>query len=346
MLNNKTVYVLHQTGAPSHYNALVELGRQNGFEVEFRVFSPRAILGLLRRLRLKEALSSLFFLLSLPRRQKTKIVLGIAPFDSYLPLLRKLLKKHDVYYHTSYTRWDGTYPAYPTDSAKLLDSWKDFVSNQAKHVFAVSGRTKNELISNDYSLPEHISIVNHSFTAQIESVPHKKDNTFIFAGRLIPCKGIKELLDIFENRPDATLTISGSGELEPLVKTYSERCPNIRFEGFVKGLDKLVPIYQRHSFLIMNSVRLENWEELFGIAIIEGMACGCVPLTTDHPGPKEIITDGENGFTTEEGKISSLIDAAIAMDNSTYQSMRRKAIETSQKYSAHNMAERWSKILD
>lgn len=346
MIKNKSIYVLHEYGAPTHYNALVELGNKTGFTVKFRVFSLRAILSKFYHRKFAEGFESLLFMLSLPWRKQSKIILGIAPFNWRLKPLSCILKKHQVYYHTSYTHWDGSIMAHPTTSNSLISFWCNYVQYHVGHIFAVSKKTHDELIKNGYSTDDKISIVNHSFNKEITPQPHVKDNSFIFVGRLQDAKGIRELLAIFENRPTATLTIAGSGELDTLVQEYASRCKNINFLGYINGLEKLIPVYQRHSFVIMNSQRTKTWEELFGIAIIEGMACGCVPITTDHPGPMEIISHGINGFISPEKEIAHSIDQAIAMDDVTYQTMRDRTIKTGQSYHVTNMADRWSKILD
>lgn len=341
-----TIYVLHEYGAPTHYNALVELGENTGFNVKFRVFSLRAILSKFYHRKFAEGFESLLFMLSLPWKKQSKIILGIAPFNWRLKPLSLILKKHQVYYHTSYTHWDGTIMAHPTTSNSLINFWRDYVLHHVSHIFAVSKKTHDELITNGYSVDDRISIVNHSFNKKISPLPHVKDNSFIFVGRLQDVKGIRELLTIFENRPNATLTVAGSGELDTLVQEYASRCGNINFLGYINGLEKLIPIYQQHSFVIMNSQRTKTWEELFGIAIIEGMACGCVPIATDHPGPMEIINPGINGFISPEKGIVNFIDQAIAMNDAAYQAMRDQAIKTGQSFHVSNMADRWSKILD
>lgn len=341
----KTVYVLHEYGAPSHYNALVELGHQKDFDVKFRIFMPRVILGKLWRKDFALGFNSIFFLLSLPFRKKCKIVIGIAPFNPFLRQLSWLLKKHIVYYHTSYTHWDGSMMAHPTKSSSLIKLWRNFLGQKVIHTFAVSNQTRQELIDNNFIDANRITIVNHSYKNPIHYYQRQKDNTFLFVGRITYAKGIKEILDIFAQRPQATFTIVGKGELVPIVEEYARKYENIHYMGYINGLDNIIPIYQKHSFIVMNSKRTNGWEELFGIALIEGMACGCVPLTTDHPGPKEIITCNGNGLFAHEGEMDKIIDKAISMNDSEYQLLRNNAISSARKYQASAIASRWQGIL-
>lgn len=343
--NLNTVYVLHEYGARSHYNALVALGEQKGFKVNFHIFEPIALALSLYHLKFKIVISSILFLMSLPFKKKCKIVVGIAPFNSKLRILSLLLKRHQIYYHTSYTHWDGSMMAHPTKSQRLIKFWKNFVYSRFIHVFAVSKKTRDELIKNEFSKIKDITVVNHSFIIDINAVAHKKDNTFIYVGRLHDNKGISELLNIFKNRANATLTIVGDGPLKYLVMEYAGKYDNIIYKGYVNGLENLIPIYQENSYCITNSKKNSNWEELFGISIIEGMSSGCVPINTNHSGPSEIISNGENGFLVSENEIEKAIDDAILQTDEEYQKLRKNAIEKGKSYQSNIIASKWNAIL-
>ena len=121
---------------------------------------------------------------------------------------------------------------------------------------------------------------------------------------------------------------------------------NIHYVGYVKGLKNLLPYYYGNCFLILNSHRINGWEEFFGIALIEGMACGCVPITTNHTGPMEIIHDTIDGFIYEEGEIDKGVKECLEMSNERYKAMRESAINTGRSYYCENKAPSWSKILE
>lgn len=346
MNRNPIIYVLHEYGAPSHYNGLKELGRQKGFDVMFRIFSPKQLCKLLIKGKILDFLNSSVFILSLPFRNPCKIVLGIAPYDWMLIPLKYLLKRHSVYYHTSYTHWGDNIMAHPTNSNRLKKFWKTYIKDDIKHIFSVSNKSKNELIANGYSIENNVSVVNHSYNTDIPITQKSKDNSFIFVGRLTASKGIEELIEIFSKRPHATLTLVGSGDLEQMVLIACRKYPNINYLGYISGINNLIPIYKHHSFLLLNSKRSNIWEELFGIAIIEGMACGCVPITTDHSGPKEIITSELNGYIAKENCISQYIDRAIDMADNEYQTLRNNAINKGQTYHCRNIATKWAEILN
>ena len=347
----KFIIVLHEYGAPTHYHALKYLAEQNGYKVKYFTFQTILSGRLYKRLKYcirhpLQSLSEILFLCTLPIVKKKKIVIGIAPFNNNLPLLMWLMKKHEVYYHTSYSCWDGSRYSHAPQNDVILRKWKYFTHYYVHHIFAVSEWTKKGLVNNGYANEENISVVNHSFTKLVEvDVNRKKAQNFICVSLLIESKGIPQLLEYFAQHPNANITLVGKGELEEKVKEYSKNFSNILYKGYIKGSENIIPIYKENSFLILNSQRTTNWEELFGMVIIEGMACGCVPITTDHPGPKEIIENGVDGIICEEGRISEGINYALNMPNEVYSKMKYAALKKGRGYYYKNVAKKWDSIL-
>lgn len=345
-MHSNSIYVLHEYGVPSHYNALIELGLRHNIKIKFRIFSINHILRSTIKFKLKSALNDLSFLLSLPFRKNLNIVLGIAPFNPKLSILLKLLRNHNIFYHTSYTHWDGTVVAHKPRTPKDINLWRDFTKHKTRHIFAVSEKTKQELVNNDFAICDKVTVVNHSYSIPIIPISKNKNNTFIYVGRLTENKGITEILNFFASTPQANLIIAGKGEKINLVKEFDNKYDNIKYVGYINGLTNLLPFYSQADFVIMNSHRSSSWEELFGISIIEGMACGCVPLATDHSGPKEIIQNGINGFITTEGNMPTLLSQMILLKNEKYQEIKTNAINTGQSFHSSIIANRWNPILE
>lgn len=342
------IIVLHEYGSPSHYIALCELAQQNGYKISFYEMNLKSQLkrSVFRPWKIFRFLRNTFFLLTVSLWKKRKIVVGIAPYNAFLTKLMKKLRNHDVYYHTSYTCWDGSRAAHPTASNGVMRDWNVFTNVYVKCIFAVSEKTRKELVDNNYAPNDKIFVVNHSYKNLVENVDlYTRNRNFIFVGRVNEKKGIEELLEIFSHNPNIHLSIVGEGPLVGLVKEYSERCDNICYVGFVKCFENLIELYKRHSYLVMNSHRVGAWEELFGMSLVEGMSCGCVPIATSHPGPMEIIEHGKTGFLCEEGMIRQMIDAAVGMSNEEYDAMRKNSILKGQSFYCKNIAKRWSSIL-
>lgn len=344
----KKIFVLHEYGAPSHYRALEKLAGHHNYCVEYIEFNlANEFRGSAKHpQKWFKFLKNVYYMTFLPFMKRKKIVLGIAPYNEALHTLMLKLKKHEVYYHTSYTCWDGSSSVHPTKSLDILTEWKYFTNSYVKHIFAVSMKTKSEMIKNNFSLAEHISIVNHSYPYEIKCSAEKPfSKSFIQVAALEPRKGIEEILIFFSRHSDYSLTIVGRGVLEPMVIQYAEKYKNIEYKGYLEGFSNIEPVYKQNSFLIMNSKRTNGWEELFGMAIIEAMACGCVPIAVDHPGPLEIIENNKNGILCKENEISAAIIKAGSISNDTYNIMRREAIASASSYSSENMSSRWIEIF-
>lgn len=348
---NNYIYILHEYGAPTHYHSLKVLAEQHNFQLKFHVFNYLLDKGLIYKVKCfikhpYNVLSDLWFLATLNLRQPVKIVIGIAPYNNHLPLLMRLMRKHEVYYHTSYSCWDGARYVHQPKAATDINKWKTFTSKYVKHVFAVSEWTKKQMILNGYITAEKISVVNHSYTRLIEANEHQsKTLNFICVAALNESKGISELLHIFSLHPEAQIMFVGDGPLKEKVKDYANRYSNIKYAGYINGSNNIIPLYKSHSFLILNSHKTSSWEELFGMVIIEGMACGCVPITTNHPGPQEIIANNADGFICQEGRILEGIEKAINMPDEIYLQMRVEALNKGRKYHCDQMASRWSQIF-
>lgn len=350
-MKSKNIYTLHEYGAPSHFYGLEYLVNSSGGVLKHRELNLyRQIGSSIKRLnsyKFYKCLINISFLISLLFTTNKKIVVGIAPYNNNLRYLKFLFKNHQIYYFTSYTCWDQSrmvHSKYFSDS--LLAVWKDFLNNQVKHIFAVSVLTKNELIDNKFSIPEKITVVNHSFNIKIEpSVINVKTLNFITVGQLSYTKGIVDLLKIFKDLPYCNLTIVGDGQLREEVEEASKSYSNIYYKGYVKGLDNLIPIYKENSFLILNSQKSETWEELFGLVIIEAMACGLIPIATNHPGPTEIITHGLNGFLYHEGDILKGVENTFDMKEELFRQIKNEAIKKSQQFQSSEISEKWKAIL-
>ncbi len=119
----------------------------------------------------------------------------------------------------------------------------------------------------------------------------------LFMGRLDPLvKGIFDLVPIMNNlkrlRVPFKLTIAGGWhkELESRIKKH-------QLESFVSWAGT-IPHEECFKLASQNEIFLmTSRKESFGMATIEAMSMGCVPLAYDIPtGSREIIEHGKNGF--------------------------------------------------
>lgn len=353
LMSEKAIYVLHKNGADSHYTALDCLLKQHSKTLiyrEFSIFSKLIKAIKTRNLSLfKKQWINLFFLIELLFTRDKKIVLGIAPFDSKIGNLLSILGKHEIYYHTSWVCWDKSFhPKIKKNSPKVFDTWKNFLEQQVKHIFCVTEASKRSILDNYQISEDRIEAVFHSLDQKFLSKCSeftRKENSFIYVGRLVEQKGIEEALDFFANNKDTSLTIIGNGKKKSLVEEYASKNDNIVYKEYVSDKAELINEFNKHHFLLLNSKKNKKWEELFGMVIIEGMSQGVIPVATNHPGPREIISEDIGVLFNEEDKLDDILNSVINNPNFNNE-MSEACKAASNIYRPENLAERWRIILN
>lgn len=348
------IYILHEYGANSHYRALDYLAKKNNIELIYREFSiVKNIIKAVMKFNLKlfkKQFINVYFLLNLIFTKNKKIVLGVAPYDFRLLFLSFILRNHKVYYHTSWTCWNKSYfpkKIFATDS--LISFWEKFLQEKTVKIFSVTSQTKNELIKNLNINHNNINVVYHSFDNKVFKFFNNKKRklNFLYVGRLVEEKGIDEILDYFISHQNINLSIVGDGNLLEKVKNYSIKYDNIKYLGYISDQKELVNIYNQHNYLLLNSKKVGNWEELFGMVIVESMACGVVPITTNHKGPVEIIENKVDGYIISEDKFIEELDTITdGYSENKYQNIQLQAIKKARQYTTENISKKWEDILN
>jgi glycosyltransferase involved in cell wall biosynthesis len=132
------------------------------------------------------------------------------------------------------------------------------------------------------------------------------DRTCLFAGRLVPEKGVSDLLDAFaaiSGTSRAKLVICGDGVLAPEVISFSDQMgPSVEFRGFVEDRVALAEMYNNATVVCMPSM-----DEAFGLVAIEALACG-TPLVAYSVGALPSI------FSSYRGELAGLLVEKSGVD--------------------------------
>ncbi len=345
------IIVLHKSGANSHYKALELLANKEGYTVIYREFSVlsrmfKAIIKLDFRLFIKQW-KNLFTLLQLLFTSNKKIVLGIAPYDKTLLRLRNVLRGHQIYYHTSWPIWDGShFPKKKGVNHKVKNVWKAFLEEQVKQVFTVTA-TARESLEAHYNLKREPDVVGHAFH-KANFFEAKNSNpsdgiSFCYVGRLVTQKGVLELLEFFKEKNQVTFTIIGNGPLEREVITIVNKYDHLNYLPATQNRSVLNNLFNRTDYLVLNSKRTAKWQELFGMVIIEAMAAGSIPIATAHIGPKEIISDQQDGFLFQEDLF--IKNLSMFLDQKPSRELMDNAIKKAANYEINEVAKNWKAVL-
>jgi len=362
------IYVIHEYGIPAHYKGLAHLKEEANqvlYYYNFRFFKDfiKAILyrdyaGLCLSLR-----SCYFFISCFIRPSKVRnkiVVLGCAPLDWRFIFLLRVLRESKNIYHTSWHCWDGAF--YPkTHRFKLLNKilskrWKVGLENKFNAIAAVTDVARQSLLDN-YSLDKvPIETVYHAYEDELfynqTTIKSSNDSLkILFVGRFVKCKGVELIIQIAARLPGIQFTLIGDGPLKgELIKDSNK---NILIQDFTSSRTDLSKLMRSQDILIQPSLRTQDWEELFGMAIIEGMASGLVPITTSHAGPKSILSNTflEGNLLHEdflEEKLVSDFVKAISKYNSNFQLLvdhKKYASEIAMRYTCKSISKRWESIL-
>jgi len=87
--------------------------------------------------------------------------------------------------------------------------------------------------------------------------------------------------------------------------------------------------------------------EGFGLPILEAMACGCVVVSTDCGGPRDIIEHGANGFLVPVGDVDAMVRTvkAVLADDELQKRIRSRAAETVRRFSWEEAGAKLEKCL-
>ena len=132
-------------------------------------------------------------------------------------------------------------------------------------------------------------------------------------------KGMDVAVSAVLEQPELSLSLVGSGPmLSSVLASIPTRATNVRYLGQVSD-SELPDVIRDHDVIILPSrTRLEA----FGIVLIEGMACGCVPVASRLPGVRKVI--GDAGLTTVPGCEKSLRETLLALARDPNDTRRRK----------------------
>lgn len=351
----KEIYILHEYGANSHYIALNYLIESEKHDYKLKYIEFSIIKKIIKSVLTREY--KLFFkqikniacLFSFLFLKKQKILLGVAPYDYRLIFLMFILRRHDVYYHSSWPYWDKSlYPKKIMAKSFFVQRvWRYFLESRVIHIFSVTETAKHSLINNYNIEEDNISVVYHSYDPSIyfekEDSIHESKIRLLFVGRLEKSKGLFLIKKLIENLDKEKYLFSfvGDGSLKAFVETLVEKNENVYYLGYIKDQFALAEVFRSHDLLLLPSIRQKNWEELFGMVVIEAMACGVVPVTTNHVGPKEILKDFPCLFFKESEYVKNIVERIDGIHQ-----LQEAMVEKAKFYRKDNVKILWRKIVE
>jgi glycosyltransferase involved in cell wall biosynthesis len=180
--------------------------------------------------------------------------------------------------------------------------WRDTWDETVDFYVALSEFSRRKFI--EAGLPAEKILVKPNFVAPDPSAREGLGEFALFAGRLVPEKGVGTLLGAWGRLCGRVpLWVIGDGPLRPAVEAASQRCngSGLRFAGGLARSDVLAAM-RRARFVVFPS----EWYECFPLVIVEAFACG-VPVIASRMGAmEEIVDNGRTGLYFAPGDAEDL----------------------------------------
>lgn len=193
-----------------------------------------------------------------------------------------------------------------------------------------------------------VTVIPNPLTFQIpDALSPLSAKRFIAAGRLTAQKNFASLIRAFslvaKRHPDWTLDIYGEGGEKHSLQQQIERCQmtnNIFLRGYTSDI--------REKMLEASGYVLSSRFEGFGLVLIEAMSCGLPVVSYTCPcGPKDVVTDGSDGFLVPVDDEKALADRMCRLieDGDLRRRMGQAARGSSERYNIDVIVEKWMSLF-
>ena len=159
---------------------------------------------------------------------------------------------------------------------------------------------------------EYIATVHHGIPVSEYEFSEKPGDYLLFLGRIHHDKGTSEAIQVAQ-RTGLPLVIAGIVQDEEYFET--EVAPHIdnkqvNYRGTVSPQRKLELLKGARALL-----HLINFDEPFGLTVIEALACGTPVIAIARGAMPELIRDGETGFlVADTGEAVAAVERITAID--------------------------------
>lgn len=223
------------------------------------------------------------------------ILLENAPWY-VLPLKKKIGAKIILHLHNDYLNAESRINSLIVNQLDSIFTVSNYVRNVILH-WTTDAACKTKVLYNGISL-ERFKNVSENVAQEIRNQfgIRQNDFVFVFSGRLVPGKGVLELLLAMNeiNNPSIKLLIIGASNFAHSkdtrfteeIKKISESNKNIIFTGYV-DYEQIHNYYSVGNVAIVPSV----WEEACPLSCLEFMASGLPLIVTNSGGMIEEVTN-------------------------------------------------------
>ena len=175
-----------------------------------------------------------------------------------------------------------------------------------------------------------------------------KNKRILACGRLCYQKNFSSLVrairPVFDRFPDWRLDIIGDGQE---YASLQEEITSLSLNNhvFLRGNQANAQDWMADASIFVMTSRFEG----FGLVLVEAMSCGLPPVSFACPaGPKDIISDGVDGFLVPPGDEEILSERICALieDESLRKKMGAAALKKAERYRISRITEQWMALFE
>ena len=194
----------------------------------------------------------------------------------------------------------------------------------------------------------NVSVIPNPVAFKCDSPSDLTEKSVISMGRLEHVKNFSSLISAFnivaQRHPDWTLNIYGDGSLKESLQNQING-NGLQNNVFLMGFSNDMESALRQSSIFAFSSLVEG----FALVIVEAMECGLPAVSYQCPcGPKDIITDGKDGFLVPVNDEQMLADKICDLieDENLRRQMAAAAKVRAQHYHVENIAKQWMELFN
>lgn len=176
----------------------------------------------------------------------------------------------------------------------------------------------------------------------IRNITGNDKKNILFVSRLDPVKNLNMLGEIYDYVQSHNLpynfVVAGDGVGR---KQAEKRLPDAFFLGTLSH-DELSVLYASSDVFVFPSIT-----EAYGNVIIEAMSSGLPCVVADAGGPKDVITNGENGFKCNPEKVEEFMEKInlLLTDNEVWKTISKNGVQYSQNLDWNQLVETYFKDI-
>ncbi len=195
-----------------------------------------------------------------------------------------------------------------------------------------------------FNLPKNTPVIYNGIRLKDYPFSTKKREYLIWLGRISKEKGTKEAIEIAKKSGEK-LIIAGKvdkfdpPQLEYYQKEIAHLIDNYQIKYLGEVSNRKIPSYLSKAKAILVPL---NWDEPFGLTMIEAMACGTPVIAFRKAAVSEIVIQGKTGFILPHGDIQGMVKAVKKIGQINPKACRE---QVEKNFTVEEMVDKYEKLF-